>query len=337
MKKNIIILIGIVTVVCLCGLCVFLYNLYNGDKLGQKSRKHDQQEKLFIFTSIQPQEYFVEQIGGTRVKVQALVPPGSSPATYEPTPRQMADLSKAKIFFRIGVPFENAFLANITETTDNLHIVDTRKGIKLRIMQHHHGHENEHKSTDHSDHEQHNHATEAEHAHDDDDHNKEGNDPHIWLSPKLVKIQARTITDALIDKDPDGKTYYEHNLSVFMNKLDKLDQHLTDALAPVKGRSFMVFHPSWGYFADAYGLKQEPIEIEGKEPSGKQLVRIIEMAQTENIRVVFVQPQFNMNSAKRIADAINGVVIPIDPLSRDYITNLEKVAETVREALQEQK
>lgn len=251
--------------------------------------------KITVFTSIVPQEYFVERIGGDRVEVQALVTPGSSPATYEPTPRQMAALSEAKLFFRIGVPFENTFVPKVEGVTEGLRIVDTSRGIAIR-----------------------------------------GNDPHIWLSPRLVKVQARTIAEALIEADPAGKTTYEQNLATLLKDLDALDTDLAEALAPVRGKTFMVFHPAWGYFADAYGLRQEPIEIEGKEPTGRQLARMIELAKNQGVRVIFVQPQFDRSSAERIADAIDGVVVPIDPLARDYVGNLERVAATVREALQKQ-
>jgi zinc transport system substrate-binding protein len=268
-------------------------------------------EKVSVFTSIVPQEYFVERIGGDRVEVQALVKPGSSPATYEPTPIQMAALSEAKLFLRIGVPFENAFLPKIEETLEDLRIVDTRKGITLRKMK-------------------------ARHDQADEQPYEAGTDPHIWLSPRLVKTQARTIADALIQADPAGKAAYEKDLAVFLKDLDALDAKLAKALAPVKGKTFMVFHPAWGYFADAYGLAQEPIEIEGKEPSALQLARIIEQAKQEGVRVIFVQPQFSQASAKQVAEAIGGAVVPIDPLARDYIANLEAVATKVSAALEKQ-
>ncbi len=284
--------------------------------------------KIVVFVSIAPQEYFVERIGGERVKVQALVKPASSPATYEPTPRQMAALSEAKLYFRIGVPFENALLPKIEETMKVLRIVDTRKGITLREMKAHHHHEGREQPKGH---EQHNGRGEGE------DHQHEGgNDPHIWLNPRLVKLQARTIADALIEIDPHGKDVYEDNLAALLKDLGALDLKLAEALAPVKGKTFLVFHPAWGYFADAYGLKQEPVEIEGKEPSARQLARIIERAKKEGVRVIFVQPQFGQASARRIAEAIGGAVVPMDPLARDYIANLEAVATKVAATLEKQ-
>ncbi len=300
--------------------------------------------RITVFTSILPQEHFVERVGGDRVRAQALVTPGSSPATYEPTPRQMAALSEATIFFRIGVPFENAFVPKIEGMAKGPRIVDTRKGITLREMKahhngnggyqeehHEHGHAHEHNAHDAEHSEAHNHHAEEEHH-----HHHGGTDPHIWLSPRLVKVQARTIADALIDVDPAGRATYEKNLAAFVEDLDALDAHLVEALAPVKGKTFMVFHPAWGYFADAYGLEQTPIEIEGKDPSGQQLARVIEMAKSEGVRMIFVQPQFSTSSAERVAEAIDGAVVPIDPLARDYVANLEGVAAAIHEALQKQ-
>ena len=305
-------------------------------------------DRITAFTSILPQEYFVERIGGDRVKVQALVTPGSSPATFEPTPRQMAALSDAKIFFRIGVPFENAFIPKLEQAAKELPIIDTRKGITLRKMKvHHHHHHGEaadpegeeghaHEAEVHHHHGEHRHGHDSHAAETEPHQHQHGTDPHVWQSPRLVKIQARTIADALIELDPAGEAAYERNLAAFLEDLDALDAHLVDALAPVKGKTFMVFHPAWGYFADAYGLEQEPIELEGKDPSGRQIARMIEMAKDDGVRVIFVQPQFSKASAERIAEAISGAVVPIDPLARDYVGNLERVAAAVREALHKQ-
>lgn len=313
---------------------------------------------MTVFTSIVPQAYFVERIGGARVNVQALVTPGRSPATYEPTSRQMAALSDATLFFRIGVPFEQAFIPNIASTYKNLRIIDTRQGIELLEMTAHHHHHDEHEGHEkehHDMHEKHHGEHDKHHGahekHHDDDHEHKhkhehkagghhhegGKDPHIWLSPKLVKRQARTIADALIAADPAGKATFEKNLSAFIKDLDTLDNALKKALAPIKGKTLMVFHPAWGYFAHAYGLKQEAIEVEGKNPSAQRLVEIIEKAKKENVRVIFVQAQFSMKSARQIARAINGAVVPINPLAENYMSNLQVIAKSVLGALQTQK
>lgn len=280
------------------------------------------EERVQVFVSIVPQKTFVKRIGGDRVAVDALVSPGSSPATYEPIPRQMAALSRAELYLRIGVPFENAVLPKIRGTYPDLRIVDTRNGIRLRTMKAHvHGDAHEHGERDHSE----------EHGHEEEE--RKGTDPHIWLDPLLVTQQARTIADALIEVDPDHEAVYEDNYAEFAESLDRLDAELGEALAPVKGETLFVFHPAWGYFADRYGLEQEPVEIEGKEPSARQLAQIVSRAKTEGVKVIFVQPQFSQASARQIARAIDGAVVPIDPLAANYIENLRTVARKVRNAL----
>ncbi len=266
-------------------------------------------EKLKVYVSIVPQEYFVERIGGDRVEVKALVQPGDSPATYQPTPQQIAGLAGAELYFRIGVPFEKGFMPKVESLNSGLKVVDTRAGIKLRTMKGKHG---------------------------SADNPNAIKDPHIWLNPMLVKIQAETITAALIQADPAGEAEYTRNYQEFCADLDKLDSSLKKELEPVKGEMFMVFHPAWGYFADEYGVVQEAIELEGKNPTAKQLARLIEQAQTEQVRVIFVQPQFSKAAAENVAASIGGVVVSVNPLSRDYINNLKNVGEKIEAALSKQ-
>jgi zinc transport system substrate-binding protein len=266
--------------------------------------------------SILPQVTFVERIGGERVQVQALVKPGESPATYDPGARQLADLYEADVFFRIGVPFENAFLPRLRSVVPDLPVVDTRRGIALRRMKGHHHHgEDEHDA--------------ARHDHAD------GDDPHTWLNPIMAAQQVRTMTDTLAGLDPQGAAYYRANSEAFIRELEQLDARLARQLEPVAGRTMMVFHPSWGYFADRYGLEQEAIEMEGKEPGARQLARLMEHAREENVSVIFVQPQFSRASAAAVAQAIKGRVVVIDALAEDYINNLEEVARRIRDGLEE--
>ncbi len=261
-------------------------------------------DRIKVFVSILPQKYFVERVGGERVEVDVLVLPGQSPATYSPPPRRLTELARAQVYFRIGVPFENALIPKIESAVKDLLIVDTRQGIRLRRMGDRHNHQHE-----------------------------SGMDPHIWLSPVLVKMQAKTIYETLINIDRKGEAEYKANHDAFIRDLDGLHERISDALAPVKGKTFFVFHPSFGYFADAYGLKQLAVETGGREPSSRQLARLIEMAVEQKINVIFAQPQFSKKSAKAIAREINGAVISIDPLAMDYIRNLEEMACKVEEAL----
>ena len=265
--------------------------------------------KLSVYVSISPQKFFVQQICKELADVQVMVPPGASPATYEPKPRQMAAISKTRLYFSIGVPFESAWLRKIAGTNPAMAVVPTDRGIQKLPMAVHHHHEDQ---------------TEPEHG---------ILDPHIWLSPPLVMIQARTILEALQAADPAHRSVYESNFNAFMSQLSELDAELKGLFADRSGRQFMAFHPSWGYFAQAYGLKQVPIEIEGKEPKPAHLRELIEHAREDNIQAVFVQPQFSARSAKLIAGEIGARVIIADPLAEDWAENLRAVARKFESAL----
>lgn len=268
-------------------------------------------KKLTVFVSIAPQKYFVHQIGKERVDVQVMVPPGASPATYEPRPRQMAALSKTPLYFAIGVPFEKNWLKKIAAANPNMRVVHTDHGIqKIPMSLHHH---------------------EAEHRPGKDHYGEP--DPHIWLSPTLVMIQARTIRDALKEIDPAHHSVYDTNYKAFASTLAALDAELRNTFAGLQGLQFMVFHPSWGYFAQTYGLKQVAVEIEGKDPKPAQLRELIEHAKANEIKIIFVQPQFSSKSAKLVAKEIGGQVVVADPLAQDWSGNLREFVREFKGAL----
>lgn len=270
------------------------------------------QTVMTVFASIMPQAYFLERIGGQFVNVEVLVGEGQSPHTYEPSPQQMAKLSSAKAYFAIGVPFEKNVISKIKKINRKLTIIETQKGISYRYLENHH-----HK---------------ANKSHDIR-HDNRIPDPHIWMDPKLVKVQAQNIHDALCKLDPEHTNDYSKNLQTFLTDLRRVDQRIAHVLAPFKDNSIYVFHPAFGYFTDSYGLHQVSIEIEGKEPSAKQLTNTIDKAKKGGVHIIFVQPQFSKKSAKTIAMTIGGVVVPIDPLSKDYLSNLEKIASEIEKGL----
>jgi len=279
-------------------------------------------DKLPVFVSIVPQKYFVQQIGKDLVDVQVMVQPGANPATYEPKPRQMADLSKTKIYFSIGVPVENAWLKKIAAANPKMKVAHTDHGIeKIHMAAHHHHHdkEDEHHEKDEN--------------HEEGEHGHSGLDPHIWLSPPLVMTQARTILSVLQEVDPTHRAAYEANYKVFISGIVNLDLDLKNIFAGKRGLQFMVFHPAWGYFAQAYGLEQVPIEIEGKDPKSAQLKELIKHARENGIKVVFVQPQFSTKSAKLVAKEIGGEVAFVDPLAENWSANLREVANKFKAAL----
>lgn len=295
--------------------------------------------KNIVFVSIAPQKYFVEQIGKGLVDIHIMVEPGADPHTYEPKPQQMVAISKAQLYFAIGVEFEEANLKKILSTNPDIKLVHTGHGIhKIPMVSHDH-HEEAAREEDHheeSEHEHgHHHEDEGEHHEegDHDHHDHTGLDPHIWLSPPLVRIQALNILHALLEIDPEHKSVYEKNYQEFTAKIDELDSGLKQTFKGKQGLQFMVFHPSWGYFADAYGLRQIPIESQGKDPKPAQLKELIEHAREHDIRIIFVQPQFSTRSAEMIAREIDGQVVFADPLAEDWMGNLYEIAEKFRAAL----
>jgi zinc transport system substrate-binding protein len=275
--------------------------------------------KLRVAVSIAPQLWLVEQISREHVEVTAIVKPGESHETYQPTDAQIAQVMSGAVLFRIGIPFENgrAFLGMISHR--KLRVVDTREGINLREM-------SPLERGGDSSHAGHSHEDEAHgHAH----HDHEGQDPHVWLSPRLLKAQARTIAATLGEIDPAHRTDYERNLASLEQKLDAADGEIRRTLAPHRGKTFFVFHPAWGYFADDYGLKQVAIEAEGKEPSDKEATALQKMARQEGIKVVFVQPQIASRGAEAIAQAIGARLETLDPLAPDVLDNLIRAANAI--------
>jgi zinc transport system substrate-binding protein len=271
-----------------------------------------------VFVSVLPLKYFVERIGGSHVNTQVMVGPGQSPHTYEPTPRQMTELSRAQIYYRVGVTFEQVWMKRIAQLNPNMRIVDLRDGIKLRKLEdHQHEGEEEHAADDH-----------AEEQYDD------SLDPHVWTSPVLARSMAEQIRATLTAIDRAHAQDYQAGFDSLTADLTALDTQLRNRLAGVKHRKFLVFHPAWGYFADSYGLQQIAVEAAGKEPGPRTMARIIAQARQDNIRVIFVQQQFSRTTAATVARAINGKVVALDPLAENYIDNLRKAADALATALE---
>jgi len=270
-----------------------------------------------VFVSIPPQRYFVKRVGGEHVAISVLLRPGQSPATYDPTPKQMVELAAAQVYFRIGVPFEKQVVAKVAAALGELCIVDTREGIDAVIAN----------AADHpgcgvepeSDHGHHGHGDEP--------------DPHVWMNPRLVKRQARTICRELCRLTPAHREAFESHCAAFEADLDRVDARISASLAPLRGREFYVFHPAFGYFAEAYGLKQVAVETGGKQPTAKHLTELIEQARSAGVKLIFVQPQFTKQSAEVVARAIGGAVVVLDPLAENYIENLLDVASKIERAL----
>jgi zinc transport system substrate-binding protein len=270
-----------------------------------------------VTVSILPQKYFVEKIGGAAVTVEVMVPPGAEPHTYEPKPKQLVKLSQSKAYFAIGINFEDTWLEKFSAANRKMLIVRTDAGIDKRVM------------------EQYLFEFANEKAHQEEHDRPGSKDAHIWLSPRLVILQARTILDALVKIDPAHQDQYETNYNAFIADVKTLDNQLTDYFkdSSSTGKEFIVFHPAWGYFARDYGLRQIPVEIEGKEPKPADLIKLINYARRVGIKVIFVQPQIFPKSARMIAQEIGGTIIIADPLSEDWYNNLKRVAEQFKTVL----
>jgi zinc transport system substrate-binding protein len=269
-------------------------------------------EPLAVAVSILPQKYFVERIGGDAVRVTVMVPPGADPHGYEPRPRQLTELSTSRLYLAIGVDFERAWLKRLRAANPRLTVVRTDDGVPKRPM-----------------------APGAGHAHAVGGHRHGSGepDPHVWLNPTLVKILCGNILRALVASDPGNRTAYEERCARFLEDVEALDAELKAVFADRQGTRFIVLHPAWGYFADAYGLEQIAIEIEGKEPKPAQLRDLIRKARELGITAVFVQPQFSAKTAELVAREIGGQVIAADDLAENWPENLRATARRLRAAL----
>lgn len=281
-----------------------------------------------VFVTIAPQKYFVDKVSGGKAAVSVMVEPGANPHAYEPKPRQMAELGRASVYFTIGDAFDRTWLERIVGASPGMTVVHTAEGIEKMPMAEHH-----HEGEEHGHAEEHAKGPDGDPEHAGEGH--DGLDPHIWLDPALVKIQVGHIRDGLSKADPAGAQDYAANAEAFMQEIDRLDADIRSTLdvLPEDRRTFLVFHPSWGYFARAYGLKQVPIEVEGKEPSPKDMARIIAEGREEGAKVVFVQPQFSEKSAAVIAKQIGATIVRLDPLAEDWSGNLRSAARAFADAL----
>jgi zinc transport system substrate-binding protein len=251
--------------------------------LGPKAEATD---KIGVVVTILPQAEFAQSVGGDKVTVTVMVPPGQDPHTHAPTISQLVAVKQAELYAEVGsgIDFELSYMNSIVEANRNMLVVDCSKGVELIE-----------------------------------------DDPHIWLSPRNAKIMVENICDGLIQVDPQDRDYYIQNENEYLAKLDKLDADISGNLTCITNRWFIVFHPAWAYFARDYNLTQLAIEIEGKSPSPKDIADVVQEAKEHSIKVVFASPEFDVKSAQTIAEAIGGRVALIDPLARDYIDNMYQV------------
>ncbi len=275
----------------------------------------DGNARVGIVVTLLPQAEFVEKVGGDKVMVTVMVPSGANPHTYEPIPSQMVAVAEADIYVQMGsgVEFELTWMDKLIAQNKDMLVVDCSEGVELIEMGTSHEHEGEE---------------------DAFDHEKEGMDPHIWISPNNAMTIVQNIYEGLIQIDPDNTSFYEFNRNSYLESLSQLDHDIDDGLVDVTNRIFMVYHPAFGYLAHDYDLIMLPVEEEGKEPTAAGLSHLIDQVNEHNIKVIFAEPQFDPKSARTIANEIGGTVMLIDPLAKGYIENLRIVVEALTEAME---
>lgn len=266
------------------------------------SSKQQQSEEPTVTVTLEPLRYFTEAIAGDKFKVVSMVPKGSSPETYDPTPQQLVNLDKSTAYLRIGhIGFEQAWMDKLTTNAPHLKIFDTSKGID--VIQ--------------------------EAGHDHGDHHHEGGiEPHIWNSTRNASVIADNIYAALCELDSENEPYYKHRRDSLQQIIAQTDTEVRNQLQNANS-TFLIYHPALSYFARDYGLKQISIEEGGKEPSPAHLKELIETCRRDNARVIFVQQEFDTRNAKLIADELGITVIPINPLSYEWQEEMINVAKAL--------
>lgn len=279
--KKIVVLVLLLLVPLFCG-CV--------------SQNESPSGKVNVVTTIAPLADFVAAVGGDRVEVTDLVPPGAEPHTYEPTPSQMKDVATADLYVMNGAGLE-FWMDKVLGVNKDMVVIDSSEGAV--ILQ---------ESADEI-------------------------DPHVWISLRNAAVQVNNICSGLIQVDPDNSDYYTKNKDEYLEKLKALDGELNQTFAAKEDKTFIVYHPAWTYFARDYGLDQVPILENEKEPGPKYLASIIDLAKRNNITVVFVEPQYNPKSAEVIAGEIKASVEVLDPLAENYLENMRYAGGEIAKSL----
>lgn len=264
--------------------------------------------KPVVTVTILPFRYFVEQLAGDCVEVNVLVPPGANHHAYDPTPRQLQDLERSKALFMNGyLGFEQTWLPKVRRNLPQLPVVDLSVGIDLITIE---GSEGEHED-------------EADHT----GHSHEGPDPHYWLSARDARILAGNMARGLITACPQEEPLIRKNLNLLLARLDSLDGKFSQSFLGIKNRSFIIFHPALNYFARDYNLTQHSMEWGGKEPTAAHFRDLIDLAKTENIRVIFVQKEYDQENARTLAREIGADMITIDPMSADWMNEMNSLTD----------
>ncbi len=254
--------------------------------------------RLQVAVSITPQAAFVDNVGKEYVNVLTVIPPGYSPANYEPSAKTMASLSEVDVYFTIGVPTEAGNILPEVETLNTVHLADKVREVYADL-----------------------------------EFSPGSRDPHIWLSIKRVKVMVQAIADELARLDPEMSDYYLDNARDYISELDTLDQEISEFYTNKTMRKFIVFHPSYRYFAEEYNLEMYALEQDGKEATVSHLQAMIDLARANDIHVIFYQSEIDSSQVESFAEEITGEGVSLNPLAYDYIANLRSLAEAIGDSL----
>ena len=279
---------------------IYILTLFILSACGNTTQKS---EKPILTVTLEPLRYFTEAIAGDNYEVVSMVPKGSSPESYDPTPQQLVNLSKSQAYFRIGyIGFEQAWMKKLEANCPNMKVYNTSKGIDLiRDKGLWHG-----------------------------DHFHEGGvEPHVWNSTQNALIIADNIYQALCELDSTHQEDYQKRLDVLKQTIRQTDANVRTLLENADS-TFLIYHPALSYFARDYGLKQVSIEEGGKEPSPAQLKALIETCRNENVHTIFVQQEFDQRNAQLIANELGVNIVSINPLSYDWVKEMIRIAEALK-------
>ena len=255
-------------------------------------------DSLSVTVTLIPYADFVRQVGGDKIDVTVMVPPGASPHSYEPTPSQMVALSNTEVYVQAGsgIEFEMIWMDKLIEQNQDMAVINGSTGIDLMVSS---------------------------------DPDEPGMDPHVWTSPINAKIIGENILDGLIAIDPGNEDFYRSNAEDYLEQLDELDAYIHGKLDGYSNRHFLIYHPSFGYFSYEYALNELSIEFEGKEPTPQGLQECIDLAHEYDLNYVFTEPQFVLEYAETIANATGGETVTIDALAQDYVAGMRTTADAL--------
>ncbi|MBQ2790863.1 MAG: zinc ABC transporter substrate-binding protein [Thermoguttaceae bacterium] len=270
--------------------------------------------QIRVLVAVDPLAYLVERVGGDRVAVSTLTPTGKDPESFSPTPSDLAALASTRLFFRVGLAVEERFAKNVAAIAPNSRDVNLCENIEL--LPNACGHSHDHSEEAHS-------CSSSE------------LDPHVWTSPAIARLLVKQTTVALCDASPENAEFFQANAATLDAELDALQTETRQRLAPFQGRTFVVFHPAYGYFANEFQLTQRAVESQGKAPRPRELAELIETARGDGVRATIVQPEFDRAAAKIVADEIGAELIVHSPLEKDYFVNVRSLTDALERSFAE--